>query len=173
MTIDNNTQPNDFDRPKVIRAVTAFLLQPRRFAKLASEHDFARAHKSADYPEHWRSQADVRAGELEERARGAAAELRRSFWVHGFMIGFALFSAFLGAKGGQWLVGNMPSWLNLLLQAVGAALLLWATLWQLDPQKKTQLGMSMVERTHGWLFRTMYMLATFLLFLAYFWPVGG
>lgn len=168
----NESGGDAFDSPKAIRSTLSFLVQPKSFAKRAGEHDLALSCKAGDLRRIYLGDKERHLAEFQAHAATKAAEIRRSFWRVGLTIVSTIFTAYLLSTLGSICFGSMPSRLNLLLQAIGAALLLWGTVWQLDPYTKSMAGVLLAERVHGWLFRLLYYFGTLLIMLAYFWPTN-
>lgn len=148
-------------------AVVRFLFAPERFIARSVPHD-SEGSLAGGYNK------DLRAAHaagtyrpepvLESNARQRTKALRRSLFQSGlavlgtivaaFVVGWSIrqFGSFGGATGA--------------LQVAGAAILLWATIWELGWEAKSIGGNTLVERVHSWIFRGLYVVGTFLLFLS-------
>jgi hypothetical protein len=166
--------PDEHKKISLRRAAFLFLTRRKAFLELCVRHD--RSYLLAESPdllEKYRAgsytpdEAALRKGAA-DRAVHIAASLRSAAIVVGV-------TALVGAGAGYTLgrlLGNML-WLIQLAQFAGAALILWATIWELGWNVRSFGGDTLPERVHQYLFRVLYAVGTFLFILAYFWPGGA
>lgn len=153
------------------KAVFFFLFRKNAFIRLSTEHDTAQSILGAE---------DIRRSYAEgkytpnveytaEIALQRTSEMRQSF-RHAFL--WVLCSTWLASGIGlalQWKIGICAQWLSSVLQLVGVAVILWATIWELGWGVRSLEGNSLPERVHQWVFRLMYVVGSSLFFLAYAW----
>jgi hypothetical protein len=153
------------------KAVLFFLFRKAAFIRLSTEHDTAQGILGAE---------DLRQAYIEgkykpnvehtaELANERTSELRQAFrdaflWV----LGSTLLSIAAGLAL-QFSTGICSQWLSSVLQLVGVAIILWATIWELGWNVRSMDGNSLPERVHQWVFRLMYVVGSSLFFLAYAW----
>ena len=99
--------------------------------------------------------------------------VRRAFWSS---LGFVLASSLVGAALGALLThstGCSTQPAILILQLLGAALLLWGTLFVRGWDIQTWSGVTLTERVNRWLYRTMYCMGTAIFVCSLFWKPCG
>lgn len=95
--------------------------------------------------------------------------LKRSLFLSGtLMAGAAVLSTLLALLLRRFF-GPLSPGLSAVLQATGAGILLWATVWELGWDIRSFGGQTLAERAHQWLFRTLCVTGTFAFLLAYVW----
>lgn len=155
------------------KAVLRFLFCRKFFAEMAVEHDASLTlTKSSDLRNQFvGARLDEYKSEIRTNVVQRLPLVRRAFFVAGLTV---TVSAVLGLVTGVFLkyqLGVLPAAINSALQMVGAGIVLWATIWQLDANAQTGSGETLLERTHWWLFRTLYVVGTIMFFVAYTWSV--
>ena len=165
----------DFERPyrevSKVKALTLFLFRPRAFLDYSTAHDVSwvitkspdirASYVKGEYKpdvEHTRANAQL-------RAHG----LRRSLFSAGLIVGSTAVVAGIAGFACRAMFGALPNWLSGLAQAIAAALILWATLWELTRDLQSYGGDSLSERVHSWLFRSLYTVGTFVFFWVWAW----
>lgn len=156
------------------RAALLFLTRRNAFLELCVTHD--RSYSLAESPDLLEK---YRAGSytpdeasLRQNAATRAEHMAASLLAAGKVVGV---TAIAGAGAGFVLgrvLGNVL-WLVQLAQFAGAAIILWATIWELGWSVRSFGGDTLPERVHQYLFRVLYAVGTFVFFLAYFWPGGA
>lgn len=167
----------DFERPyretSPLRAIVRFIVFPAAFIEMAATHDVSWDLTENEYVRNQYFGDATQRLKLEQKARENAAfrtqTLRRSFFASWLLV---LLSAGLGSLVG-WLCGRYvvaaPAIAIVALQVAGGGILLWVTIWQLNPDVRTVGGDSLTERVHSWLYRGLYIIGTALFFVAYAW----
>jgi hypothetical protein len=156
-----------------LRATVQFVFMPERFARQATRHDVSMSFTlQPNIQQHCESDANHLA-EYEEQIHEAASmrmnAARRSLFSALRLVGLsALAGLACGWLLSKWL-GSLSPVGNTALQVLGAAILLWAAIWQLSAEQQTMSGETLVERVHSWLFRSLCVLGTIVLFVAYGW----
>lgn len=133
------------------RAMFFFFFSPEKFDALAREHDAAYSATAVASADHRLNRRKV---------------LLTVFWHSFFWVLFTLVSAQLTVFLVLTYLPTPPPLFTRTLQAVGAAVLLWAGLWGISPDIRSFGGETLVERVHGWIFRLMFCVATYILFLS-------
>lgn len=113
---------------------------------------------------------DIRKGfsDKEEKEHGAFI-VNRAFWSSlGLIIVFGLLGALVG-KMLAFLYSQPANWMIVLLQIIGASLLLWGTLFVRGWQIQTYCGVTLTERVNLWLYRALYCIGTSILICAIVW----
>lgn len=168
---------NSYELPyrcvSALKAVVRFLTNRKAFEDMAVDHDVSltltkspdlRTQFVGDRLDQYRT--EIR-GKVDRRLPVVRAALYRA----GALVAI---SAIVGLGLGALLkiqFGPPPSLINSALQMVGAGIILWATIWQLEVDAQTMSGETLLERTHWWLFRALYVVGSFLFFIAYTWSV--
>lgn len=168
----------DYEQPyrtvSRIAALVSFAFRPKAFVKMATEHDVSltltknktlrETHLPGEKLEEYRDEVRGYAGQRLPIVRKAF--LRAGVRVFcAALLGLALGWAMKGV------FGALSPAMNSGIQMLGAALVLWATIWQLDADVQTMGGETLLERTHWWMFCSLYLLGTTLFFIAYTWSV--
>lgn len=156
-----------------LRATLQFVFMPKAFARQATKHDISwsltmqpdiRRHYEGDVSLLEKYEVETREAVL-VRMKAARRSLFKALRLVGLS---ALGGLVCGWLFSRWL-GSLPSFGNTALQVLGAATLLWAAIWQLSADQQTMGGESLVERVHTWLFRSLCVFGTVVLFVAYGW----
>lgn len=165
----------EFERPykkvSVFKAVVLFLFRRKAFEAMAVKHDTAWVlSTSPDLRKRFLNGEYTPDEEsTRENVEKRTAAIRKSLRASGLLVFLSALVA--GAIGWylHYVVGVLPSWLNTLLQSLGAGCILWATIWELGWNVRSFGGESLPERVHYWIFRTLCVFGTFLFFLAFSW----
>jgi hypothetical protein len=95
--------------------------------------------------------------------------VNRAFWSSlGLIIIFGLTGALM-SKVLSHLYGQPANWLIILLQILGASLLLWGTLFVRGWQIQTRCGVTLTERVNLWIYRALYCVGTSILICSIVW----
>lgn len=155
-----------------ITATVLVLTCPSAFVRRSVQHDIAfEFEKNQEllklYPD--RALPPERAKGFEDLAWERTRKIREAFFV-------ALFSTFIavlaGVVAGTTLgsVAGKPSVITVaLLQVVGAAIILAATLAVLGWEIQSYKGQTLPEKVNRWLFRAQYWLGTFIFVVSMAW----
>ncbi|WJN57361.1 hypothetical protein [Pseudomonas sp. SO81] len=153
------------------KAILFFLFHKEKFVRLSTEHDTAQNILGAE--DIRRSYVDGQykpnVEDTAQLAQNRTSELRQSL-RHALL--WVLCSTLLSSGVGLALYcyfGVCPQWLSSLLQLIGVAVILWATIWELGWGVRSMDGNTLPERVHQWVFRLMYVVGSSLFFLAYAW----
>lgn len=157
----------------LIKAALFFLFRKKAFTDLAVSHDVSQCvTKNKDLRNRFVGERlDQYKTEIRENYAKRYPILRGAFVTAGLLV---FFSALFGLAAGYVLkasLGPVPSFVNSGFQIIGAGLILWVTIWQLDVEVQTMGGETLLERVHSWLFRALYSVGTILFFVAYTWAV--
>jgi hypothetical protein len=165
----------DFERPykqvSRAKALMLFILRPSTFVEMAVKHDIAwqlseNPGIKAQYLNGTYKPNEV---EMKEQVLNQAGGLRRSLTQSGLIVVSTVILALITGYFLRRNAGALSALISGLLQGTGAAILLWATLWQLTRDLQTFGGDSLSERVHSWLFSCLYAIGTALFFVAYTW----
>ena len=155
-----------------ITATVLVLTCPSEFVRRSVQHDVAfEFEKNQEllklYPD--RALPPDRAKNFEDLAWERTRKIREAFFV-------ALFSTFIavlvGVVAGTTLasIAGKPSGVTVaILQVVGAAIILAATLAVLGWEIQSYKGQTLPEKVNRWLFRAQYWLGTFVFVLSIAW----
>jgi len=165
----------EFERPyrqvSRLKALAFFMFRPRAFMEMAARHDVAWVlSDSQDLREKYlRGEYAPNVDEHYANAQHRSSGLRRSlFRAAGVVFGSVVVGVLAGVVLHR-LFGTLNNSWGSILQALGAAILLWATLWQLSRDLQSFGGNSLPERVHTWVFSSLYTLGTVLFFVVYGW----
>ncbi len=99
----------------------------------------------------------------------SAFTVSRAFWISLFLVLISRVSgAFTGVVYG-WVFGAASSRMTTWLQAVGAALLLWGTLFVRGWDIQTYGAQTLIERVNRWIYRGLYCIGTAVLVASLTW----
>ncbi|MDH5180586.1 MAG: hypothetical protein OEZ39_12060 [Gammaproteobacteria bacterium] len=151
--------------PNAIKAVSLAVFRPRAFIKYAIAHDCAKIKEAYDgrdlTPQEIENTRNLSAKRLcsLRSSLGRAWLLTEVAVACGIVFGFILQSS----------VGAASSRTVLLLQLIGASIILAATLALLGWDIQSMEGDTLPERVNQWLFRFQYWVGTFLFVLSVVW----
>lgn len=154
-----------------LKALALFVFRPGAFIELAVEHDIAMT--ISETPEI--KERFLRGEYTPDRENHLSNSKHRTLGLRGTLVRTAVFvfgSAAIGLILGMVchrFIGPIPNALASALQAVGAAVLLWGTLWQLSKDFQSFGGKTLPERVHSWIFNCLYTFGTVLFFVVYGW----
>jgi hypothetical protein len=167
----------DFERPyrkvSAFKAVILFLFRRKDFVDMVVEHDKAYSLATdKDLRERF-LKGEYKPDEvsIRETAEIRTTAIRRSLFFAAIMVASSATLALISGWILQILIGDIPSWLNYVLQILGAGALLCATIWELGFGIRSFGGESLPERVHQWFFRSLYVFGTFCFFLVYRWSL--
>jgi small-conductance mechanosensitive channel len=143
-----------------VKAILLFLFAPERFNRAAVEY-----HKSkkSGHPVQF-DEAQFAKDNLEQ-----AAAMRRGFIGTFSVVLVALLAALVLGMLAQRYIGPPSGRATMGLQLIGAFMLLGATLWRIAPEAESASRAWLAEHLHNWLFKSLYVVGTFLLGLAASW----
>ena len=149
-----------------VRAVFLFLLAPERFSELAVQYH----EQYVAEIKKWRGGAPTEFDRQESHKsnREQAALLRTSFFRSLRYVFWALLFAVLSGVVSAQVFGIPQPLVTVLLQLLGAFMLLGATLWQIGEAASASGGW-LAEKVHNWLFKSFYVIGTYLLGWAISW----
>lgn len=160
-----------YKKPRRLKAMFLFLFDKERLTDMTLAHD--RALSIHDTPGRYE---EFLAGtwkpdeqKLERNAAERIAALRKAFFQAGWLVVPSAVAALVLGYFLHSTVGPLVGWLSGTLQGVGAALILWATLWRYPVDAKSIGEKTLPERLHGWVFNALYTVGTFLFFTVYTW----
>jgi hypothetical protein len=154
-----------------VRAILLFLFSKKRFIDLSIKHDAGLTiTEEKDLREKWLAgQYKPDENKLRNNATKRTDNLKKSFLLSGlFVLGSVIAAYFTGICLTKLYSPATDAYIKA-LQVIGAALLLWPTLWELGWHLRSWGGSTLPERTHNWIFRTLYILGTYSLFLSVTW----
>lgn len=160
-----------FMKPNRLKAILLFIFSKSKLIDMAYNHDLAaelhrsKERKTAYVAGTWKPDEEV----WRERIGKRLDMLRSSL---GYAALIVLPWALLAMVFGYMLrinIGALPNWLSGVLQGLGAALILWASLWRYPTDAKTIGEVSLPERLHDWIFGLLYTIGTFMFFIVYTW----
>jgi len=97
--------------------------------------------------------------------------VRRAFWRSlGLIIASALFGGLVGLFL-RYYCNQPPSFMIIILQVVGACLLLWGTLFIRGWEIQTYCGVTLTERVNQWIYRILYCLGTSIIICSLIWAL--
>jgi hypothetical protein len=154
-----NNEPQE--RFLCTKAILLFLFSKRLFVEFAVQFGASKSTKGAFNEDYSKELITTQTNALKE-----------SFFDAGFrVVGYGVISGLTGLLTFLQF-GPCPSWLSALLQSVGVAIILWATLWQLGLYLRTiDPPGTLAEQVHQWLFNLLYLIGSNLFFFAYAWSV--
>lgn len=139
---------------------------PGRFTRHATERIVAlsKTHRKEPFTEADRAQS-------EEFARKQTGVLRRTFFLG---IGITALTIVAGAFAGWVLKGFITPTKNPVyaLQAIGAAIILGATLGQFGRKHESIGGENLADEMNGYIFRALYVVGTFLFVMSVSWDAA-
>jgi hypothetical protein len=149
-------------RANPVIVMLSFVLHPKHFRKLATEHAIYLNEQDA---KRHQDQPDSKEISTKETAyiRGA---LGKSFLL---VIGAVTFGWLTGYFG-SIACGPTSTVTNHLLQFGGVGMLLWATLGKQGWNIQTVGGRSLIELVDQWIYRALYLVGSYLLVLSVSWP---
>jgi hypothetical protein len=160
-----------YRRVSAFKAVVRFLTSRKAFEDMAVDHDVSLTLTKS--PELRSRFVDDRLDQYRTEVRGNVYRrfpvVRVALYRTGALV---VMSAIVGLVLGALLkiqFGPPPPMINSALQIIGAGIVLWATIWRVDVDAQTIGGETLLERTHWWLFRALYVVGSFLFFVAYTW----
>jgi hypothetical protein len=159
-----------FETTSMTQAVATFFFRPARFNELATLYD---AGYSLSHGEDLRQRFEAGTYDpITDHHRSMVADrasaVRHSFLKAGALVGASVVLAAVVRVVAKGWPSSAPSVQNL-LQLVGAAILLWSTVWQIGWGIRSIGGETLSERVHNATFRTMAFVGTFLFVVAYLW----
>lgn len=165
----------NFEKPyRLVSSWTAtarFVFMPRSFLRQAVKHDIAMSFaRQPDVRRHYQSDPVLLSkyeAEILEANSARMNAVRHALFSTMCLVGLSALDGLLCGWVFSHLFGNLPPSGNTALQVLGAAILLWAAIWQLGSDQQTGAGETLVERVHSWLFRALCVFGTVLLFIAY------
>jgi len=82
--------------------------------------------------------------------------VRRAFWTSLGLVLASIASGYLLGRLAFWIVGAPRQSVILVMQIVGASILLWGTLFVRGWEVQTMCGVTLTERVNQWLYRFLY-----------------
>ena len=149
-----DTRPTKLKLPKIIYLCCLAIINPKKFIKEEENDNTIRKNSSP-------------AGNKEHRIY----VVRRAFWCS---LGLIILSAFFGGLIGLFLCyycNQPPSSLIIILQVVGACLLLWGTLFIRGWEIQTYCGVTLTERVNQWIYRGLYCMGTAIIICSLLWAL--
>jgi hypothetical protein len=97
--------------------------------------------------------------------------IRKAFW---YSLGLIILSACVGCLTGlllRYYLASPSVSLIVLLQSIGACLLLWGTLFIRGWEIQTFCGVTLTERVNQWIYRFLYCIGTSIIICSLFWNI--
>ncbi|MDP2264901.1 MAG: hypothetical protein Q8K24_17295 [Hydrogenophaga sp.] len=160
-----------YKKPRRIRALLLFFFRPKAFVDMSAEHDVA--WLLSDSPDirasYLKGEYEPRVSDHRANADARSTGLRQSL-LHSELV--VLVSSVVGLIAGATLrssFGDLGARASNVWQAIAVGIILWVTLWQLTKDLQSFGGKSLPERVHGWIFNSLYIAGTAILFVVYGW----
>lgn len=145
-----------------VRDIFLFVFSPTRFNRRAVQHHERYVKKTKGASAEFDRQDSERNNR--EQVRLLRSSFFRSLWYVFWALALAIFSGFVLAR-----VFDAPlQWALAVLQLFGAFMLLGATLWQIG-EAASASEQWLAEKVHNWLFKSFYIIGTYLLGCALSW----
>ncbi|WP_430229982.1 hypothetical protein [Nitrosomonas communis] len=161
-----------FERVSPYRALIPFLFAHERYLELAIRHNMAINLESRDILKAFQEGTYLKDGweeELLERAKEAAAGVRRGIWSSFLMMAIALVVAIaIGYHFGKVSPELPLSWPKV-FGLLGGFLTAWATLMELGGLMKTYSGETLHELIHPAFFRVLFIPGTLAVMVGLLW----
>ena len=148
-----------------------FLVWPSKFVQLAARYDLG-INLSGDSDLAKKFDEGSYDGDplgTEQLARERTWRLRSGMGLSLLLVGGSAGWAIAGGLTLTHFVGAPRPVVSMVLQMGAAALLLWATIWELNWGIRSFSGETLPERVHGWIFKGLYIVGTWCLFLSLVW----
>jgi hypothetical protein len=147
----------------LVRATILFLFSPKRFLSLSAEWD-----------EWMNVEADKvdlsQQGRLDTR-KSRALQVRRSLTASFIIVSITVIAAWVTGHVAYLAFGPSGSIWNQVLQFGGVGILLWATLGKQGWSIQTFGGSTLLEKIDMAIYRSLYVIGSFMLALSVSWPV--